>query len=269
MPVQLLPVARDEQQRVVGAGAEHEHGEDALGLPVELDHVGVGELVDGEGGQTVRETGGEQRDDPEDRAAVHDQQDHQDDGERDEQQRAVDRGEHLDQVGEQPARPGDVHGEPVRRVGRDDAHGVDGGGDRVAVRAVDRHDDLERLAVLARDRRRQRRHDPGDPGEAGQVGRGRLAVAVGDAARALVHDDRRCGLPVGEPDRQVLRPGGLGVGRKERGVVVDRDLAEPARERAGHAADDQPGQDDRDRGPEQSAPLHLHLNRRSNRRNEV
>jgi hypothetical protein len=34
---QLLSVARDEQQRVVRAGAEDEHGEDRRGLPVDGD----------------------------------------------------------------------------------------------------------------------------------------------------------------------------------------------------------------------------------------
>ncbi len=41
---QLLAVARDQQQRVVGAGAEHEHGEDAAGLAVDR-HARLGEQV--------------------------------------------------------------------------------------------------------------------------------------------------------------------------------------------------------------------------------
>ena len=47
---QFFAVARDEQQRVVGARAEDEHRENALCLPVELDDVGVGEQVDERGG---------------------------------------------------------------------------------------------------------------------------------------------------------------------------------------------------------------------------
>ena len=35
VPAQLLAVARDEQQRVVGAGAEHQHRQDAAGLAVD------------------------------------------------------------------------------------------------------------------------------------------------------------------------------------------------------------------------------------------
>ena len=35
VPAQLLAVARDEQQRVVGAGAEHQHGQDAGALRVD------------------------------------------------------------------------------------------------------------------------------------------------------------------------------------------------------------------------------------------
>ena len=44
--VQFLAVPRDQQQRVVGAGAEHEDRQDALALAVEGQHVVLGEEVD-------------------------------------------------------------------------------------------------------------------------------------------------------------------------------------------------------------------------------
>ena len=70
---QFLPVAGHEQQRVVGAGAEDEHGEDAAGLAVD-GHAGLGEQVAGAARSALREHDREERDHPEDRRAVDDDQ---------------------------------------------------------------------------------------------------------------------------------------------------------------------------------------------------
>ena len=90
VPAQLLAVAGDQQQRVVRARAEDQHGEDAGALRVDGQAGVLGEQVDHGLGDDQRDAGRDHRQQPEHRAAVGDQQDDDDDGERREQQRAVD-----------------------------------------------------------------------------------------------------------------------------------------------------------------------------------
>ena len=95
---QLLPVARGEEQRVVGAGPEDEHEQDAADLAVDDDAVG-GEQVPEPADDGLGEDHGEERQEPEDRAAVddHEQEEHEPDGR--EEQRGVDPLERLARVG--------------------------------------------------------------------------------------------------------------------------------------------------------------------------
>ena len=75
---QLLAVAAHQQQRVVRAGAEHEHRQDAAGLPVDR-HPRLGEQVAEAARGGLGEQHREERDRPEDRRAVDDDQQDQDD----------------------------------------------------------------------------------------------------------------------------------------------------------------------------------------------
>ena len=102
---QFLAVAGDQQEGVVGAGADDQDGEDARALGVD-GQVGVaGEQVDQRLRAVQRDHGREDRQDPQDRAAVGEQQDQDHDAEGGEEQGAVDAGERLGGVG-RVARPG-------------------------------------------------------------------------------------------------------------------------------------------------------------------
>ena len=154
------------------------------------------------------------------------------------------RGEHLDQVGEQTGRAGDVHGEAVPVAAGD-------------------------VAQFARRRGRSRSPSasstgtttcsawPSSLGIGGGSGVTTPGIWANRAASALGPLPVRVGDPGGAARRrpgpgwsarstksrgEVLGPGRLGVGGQEGGVVVGGDLAEPPRVRAGDAADHQPGQ---------------------------
>ena len=147
--VQLLPVSRHDQERIVGARSEHQDRHDRARLPVDR-HAQLGEAVADRAGQHLGEDDRRQRDEQEDRRAV--DQDQQDDHERDrgQQQRAVDVLEDLDRVGRVARAAGDLHLEAAARVRDGVAPGVDRVEDPVAVALalqVGGHD--RRLAVLA------------------------------------------------------------------------------------------------------------------------
>ena len=110
---ELFSVARDQQQCVVGAGADDQDAEDRLALPVD-GQVGVlGQQVDHAAGDHVGDGGAEDRQQPQQRAAVGEQQDHDHDQERDQDQVGVDALERLGRVGRLAAVAGEVHGDPV------------------------------------------------------------------------------------------------------------------------------------------------------------
>ena len=109
---ELLPVARDEQQRVVHRRADHEDRQDALRLPVEHERAVRGEVVDHETGEAEREHRGEDHDERQERRAVDQHEDQQHGAERDEQQDAVDAAERGDEVGDEPGGTGDPRLEP-------------------------------------------------------------------------------------------------------------------------------------------------------------
>ena len=120
---QFLPVTRDDQQRVIGAGAEHQHLQDAGALRVDRQASVRREQVDHRLGGDQRHPGRDHRQQPQHRAPVGDQQDHDDDRQRRVQQRAVDALEHLVAVGRVPERAGDVRGQAVRVRAGDRADG--------------------------------------------------------------------------------------------------------------------------------------------------
>ena len=152
---QLLAVARHQQQGVVGAGTDDEDREDRVALAVDRQVGVLRQQVDQRLRAEQRDAGAEDRQDPQDRAAVGEQQDQDHHAERRAQQRGVDAGERLGGVGRLAAGTRDVHVEPVA-LGRDLAQLVGDVGHRVpAVGAeVEVDQGLHGLAVLGRHRAR-------------------------------------------------------------------------------------------------------------------
>ena len=113
---QLLAVAGDQEQGVVGARAEHQDQRDAGGLPVD-GHANLGQGVAGRPQQLLRRHHREDRDDPEHRAAIDQHQQHQHQHERGGEQGRVDPAEHLDGVGRVPGRAGYLYLKAVSTLG--------------------------------------------------------------------------------------------------------------------------------------------------------
>ena len=120
------PVPRDDQQRVNGARAEDQHLQDAGAEPVDRQAGVGGEEVDHRLGDDQRHRGGDHRQQPQHRAPVGDQQDHDDDGHGRVQQRSGDALEHVVAVGRVPERAGDVRDQAVRVRAGDRVDGIDG-----------------------------------------------------------------------------------------------------------------------------------------------
>ena len=114
--VQLLAIAGDQQEGVVGPRAEHQHGHDRTRLAVDR-HPELGDPVADRAREGLGEEHRRQRDEEEHRRAVdHDQQeDHEAD--RGQQQGAVDPFEDFDRVGGEAGAAGDLHLEATARVG--------------------------------------------------------------------------------------------------------------------------------------------------------
>ena len=147
---QLVAVAGDQQQGVVRAGAEHQHRQDADRRLVPGHAEEVEDLGGQHGGGPVGQADHDERDDPQHRAAVgQDQQDRHHERGRAEQPEVgalEDRG----QVGLDRRRPGDLGRDAVRDVGVQGlAQVADGLGDLGRARALDRDDPDRRGAVLA------------------------------------------------------------------------------------------------------------------------
>ena len=150
--VQLLAVAGDQQQRVVGPGAQHQHRHDRARLAVDRDPE-LGQPVADRAREHLREQHRRQRDEEEHRRAVdHDQEeDHQAD--RGQQQGAVDAFEDFDRVGGEAGAAGDLHLEAAAGVGDLFAPELDRVEDPFALAvALDVGGDDRRLAVLGADR---------------------------------------------------------------------------------------------------------------------
>jgi len=114
--VQLLAVAGDKQQGVVGSGAEDQHRHDRARLAVDR-HAQLRDPVADRARERLGKYHRRQRNEEEHRRAVDDdqQEDHQ--AERGQQQRAVDAFEDFDCVGREAGPAGDLHLEAAARVG--------------------------------------------------------------------------------------------------------------------------------------------------------
>ena len=203
--------------------------------------VRAGDGIDGGAGDAVGQEHGNQWQQPQHRAAVGEQQQHGDDGDRDQQQGGVEVTERVGGIDHEPGGPGDLDLEPRRRVGADLPADVDDcivGG--VLVAAVQRQAQQQGLAVGGR----HRRLDPmvGDqPGQHSPVRGGLGVVGVGQAARTRVHHHRGELLAAWEPGRQLTGLGRLGGAWHPRRDVVLVDVADLTGQRTGGGAQRQPG----------------------------
>jgi hypothetical protein len=251
---QLLAVAGGQQQGVVGPGAEHQHRQDERALAVDGQAGVLGEQVDRRlgGGEGDEHAG--QRQHPQGGAAVGKQQDDDHDHSGDVQQRGVEAGEHVGEVGEVPARPGRVRVQVTGvRVG-DRAHLLDPGGEllpAVALRVdLHGHDHLQRPAVLGGDRAEDLAGDVLDAGEPLHVGGDLGAVGCGHlAAGALVDHQDREDVARRELLGQVDDLRGLGVVRQPGGGVVLLGAVELAGQRPRQREHHHPEDEDQPLGP--------------------
>ena len=219
---QLLAVAGDQQQGVVGAGADHQHGQDERALPVDGQARVLGEEVDDGVGHREGHHRGEDGQDPHDRAAVGDQQDQHHDAEGDQQQVDVGPAEDLRLVGDQPAETGDVD-RVLRSVGGDLAYLVGRLGhlEEGVAAVAHRHLDDRRLLVVGDARWHRLADHPADAADLGRLLLERGDVLGGEARGLLVDDGGGDRLGVAEVAEELEGAGRLGrPGEPRRGVVV-------------------------------------------------
>ena len=260
---QFLPVAGDEQQGVVGGRTDDEDRQDALGLPVEGDHLAIGEQVDDEAGQAEREAGGQEHEQRDQRAAVDDDEDEGDGGQGDEQEEAVDAAEGLDQVGDGARGPGHVHlgpagGQPVVGLA-ESTHGAlhdiaAVGQGRADPGIVEVHQDEGGPPVRGgRDGHRSGCQVVAEPGGAVTDGEGQGGDAGGEVTHGrelgggqrsgrLDEQERREDLAALETVLQGGDPAGLGAAREEQGGVALLDLGQLAVVGTADPADREPGE---------------------------
>ena len=236
---QLVAVAADEEQGVVGAGTEDEHREDADRRLVPQHVEGCQGVGRDDRGELVGDGDDGQGHEPEHRAAVGDDEQDRDDGCRGGEQAEVGPVEDGGEVGLDGRGAGDLGGQPVGqvRLGRlpevaDDLGGLHG------VTGVDRDEDRRRGAVLGDHGRGARRSRKGARlllDERELLGGERLVAAV-------EHDG---GGPLGLGQLGAQLGGGLAVGAVGEGCDGGRGplcLADDADDGAcaenGHEGDD-------------------------------
>ncbi|CAB4864120.1 unannotated protein [freshwater metagenome] len=248
---QLLPVSGNEQQRVVGPRPEDENRHDRRGLSVD-GHADLPEQVADRAAGELREADGQDRDDPEDRAAVDDDQQEEDQRPGHCDQRPVDVPEDLDRIGRVAGRPRHLHLQASAVAAADDR------ADR-----IHRVEDRLRLAVRCDVRAEQRRRPVGCDHRCGERRGARelLRVELGAIARDLrAVGWREAGAaPVDGHDRHRLLAGErsgclkglrrLGRCGQERCRVVLLDLVELLRKIGG------PERDHRDQPDGEGHPL--------------
>ncbi len=211
MTGQLLAVAGDEKQCVVGAGAEHEHPQDARALPVDGQPPVLGREIDQTGGGLVGDGDRQERDQPQQGAPVDDQQDDRDNSRGDEQQRGLHPAEHVKGVGQQAGRSGDRRLEPRWcRVPDDPPNFLDLVGELHDVSVLGEADGQEQGVPLR-----------GGDGHADRT----LGESLEPVAERLNHrpvsrcqlgvthegDDRRYGVPARQKLLGLEQPGGFGL----------------------------------------------------------
>ena len=113
---QFIPVSSDQQQRVVGASTEDQDRQDALDRRIRLQADHREHTVSGDASNGIRESNDRQRHEPQDRAAVGDNQQHGNNKHGHEQQREVCTSEDTSDVDSEPLWPGEECGQPVREA---------------------------------------------------------------------------------------------------------------------------------------------------------
>ena len=217
---QLLAVAGDEQQRVVGACSEHEDGRDAGGGAVDRQLGPVGDRLHDLRGHAVTEPDDGEGDEPEQRAAVGDDEQQGHDGGGDEQEPDVGALEDGTEVGLDCRRAGHLGVDPVGQAA------IDGGPQRLdPVRVL-----LGADVAPQRDReqgdgsvgRRDRAGDggPEGPGEGRpQPVEGRQVGARQAVTTTRDDDDRGCVVTSGDGGETRLGLGRVGRVRQVHGGV--------------------------------------------------
>jgi hypothetical protein len=225
--------AGKEQQRVIGPRAEHEHHEDPAALPVDGQVRMLRQQVDDRLCRDERDAGGQDRQQPQDRAPVSQQEQRDDHRQGREQQRGIDALEDLQLVRRAGGRSGDVDRYPWIACGRGCLQAVDEFLDVGGVAEVRADNGLDRPVVGRRDRACHPAGDNGDGRELACVGGGLVQVGAGDPGLPLVDQHGRVEVLRGKPGLQVQFLGRVGTGRKVgRGVVLFRAL-QLARQRSG------------------------------------
>ncbi|MBA8980170.1 hypothetical protein BJ962_006759 [Streptomyces aureorectus] len=248
---EFLTEARRQQQRVVGGGTDDEDRQDALHLPVDADHVPVGQGVDDGTGQSQSEHRAEDDDEGQQHAAVDEQQDQQHGRQCHAEEQPVDAGERLGQIGLAGRGAGDQRGRVRHAAGRP-AHLVQDRGQVVAEVGLQLDDGLQSLPVVGDQRGRRPADDARLPRERTDRAAGTGLLRLGDGfSVGGPDDDGGYGVRPGEVLTLFEYAGGLGAARQEGGLVVRGDLAQLARIGAERAADAQPDQqqDDGDEPP--------------------
>ena len=222
MPPELFPVSGDEQQCIVRASPEHQHGEDSGALCVDGEIGPRGEKVDHCLRDQQRDNRGEDREDPEQRAAIGEKKNHDHDRDRRVQQLSVDAGERLRGVRGETSRPREVHRQPLWSVRADVAHGLDRGSERLppAATGVDGDDHLEGFLVLGRDRTHSVALDTFDVVEIAHLSGDGSQVVRRHAARTLIDDNRGDLVTRLELPHLLQHLGGLSIPRQPRDGVV-------------------------------------------------
>ena len=253
---QLLAIAGHEQQGVVGAGADHQDAHDRLALGVDREVGVLGQQVDHAGRGHEREDGSEDRQDPEERAAVGEQQDHDHHEEGAQDEVGVDALERLGRVGGLTAVARQVDGDAVD-LG-DLTHVLGGGWDVVPavlaevegeVEVADLPvvgDELNGDVLLLRDVGGEHAlvSDAVDLGDLGGLLVHGREVVVGQAGCTVVDDQRGDLVGVDGAGELLQHLGRLGALGEPGGSLVVLDVGQLGGQAAGDAEDDDPRHED-------------------------
>src|SRR6185437_13351074 len=180
----------------------------------------LGQQVDDGLGDGERDAGRDDREDPQHRAAVGQQQQDDDYGQRGVQQRAVDAFEDLDLVRGAGGRAGDVRAQPRVAAGGGRLQAGAEAADAGVVAEIAPDDRIHGLVAGRGDRAGDPAVHGGQRGEASRVGSGLAQVGGGEPGRADVDDHGRVVVLGDELVLQVQFLGGLGAGRQVGGGVV-------------------------------------------------
>ena len=191
---QLVPIAGDQQQGIVGAGAEDEHRQDARYRGIQGDASERGDPGRGDAREAVGGSHDDQRHQPEPRAAVGDEQQNRNDDHCRQQQREISTLEDGGNVDGEALGTGEQSGQPARKV-------CVGGGAKllgaVGLRRnilddLQRHDDQGCSAVVGD---RGRRHEVvlREPRQVGCRCGDRLDVGIGQLRAVATEDEKGAG----------------------------------------------------------------------------